>query len=230
MAMRQAVAGLASRVPKASKSTTCGVLFASRETVARAGVVRLASRLVAPPSTSTGAGKRRTATALLGGAALAAGSWAATDDSAIQADGSGRQRTFIMVKPDGMQRGLAAKVLARFEDRGFQLVAARVLVPTKEHMEEHYAEHKGRPFYPGLCEFMSSGPVLAMVFEGDDVVSVGRLMIGKTKPVDSPPGTIRGDHGVTSSSFANVVHGSDSLESAEREIQLWFPDQELAEW
>ena len=118
--------------------------------------------------------------------------------------------------------------MSRFEKRGYKLLAAKVMVPTREIAESHYQEHKGRPFFPALIDFITSGPVLAMVWEGVDVVKVGRMMIGTTRPVDSPPGTIRGDVAIVrDGGCGNVVHGSDSEAAANREIDLWFGPAEM---
>ena len=111
--------------------------------------------------------------------------------------------------------------MARFEKRGFQLLAAQLIVPTRELLQEHYADLSGKPFFAGLVEFMASGPVLAMVFQGKDAVKTARRMLGETNPLASNPGTVRGDYCIDMG--RNVCHGSDSAESAEREIKLWFP-------
>lgn len=139
-----------------------------------------------------------------------------------------RERTFIAVKPDGVQRGLVTSIFSRFERRGYKLVAIKMLVPTPELLKQHYAEHVGKPFYPKMEAFMSSGPVVATVWEGKDVVKQGRAMLGATDPIKSAPGTIRGDFGIDMG--RNVCHGSDSVESAEREIKLWFKDDEVVSW
>jgi nucleoside-diphosphate kinase len=132
-----------------------------------------------------------------------------------------RERTFIMVKPDGVQRGLVGEIIKRFESRGFQLLAAQLQSPNKAHFEKHYADLAQKPFYPGLVEYMTTGPVMALVFTGKNVVKTGRVMLGATNPLDSAPGTIRGDFGIDVG--RNICHGSDSVESAEKEIALWFP-------
>ena len=126
-----------------------------------------------------------------------------------------------MIKPDGMQRGLLGKIVAQFEKRGFKMAAMKVCRPSKAHLEKHYADLAKKPFFPALIEYMTSGPVCAMVWEGDNVVLTGRKMLGATKPFDSAPGTIRGDL-ATETQF-NVTHGSDSPESSAREIALFFP-------
>ncbi len=135
------------------------------------------------------------------------------------------ERTLVLVKPDGVRRGLCGEVLARIERKGYRLAAVELVQPTAELLAAHYAEHAARPFYGPLVEFMGSGPVLAIVAEGDCVISAFRLMAGATNPVQAAPGTIRGDFGREwcGSVTENIVHGSDSPESAAREIGLWFP-------
>ncbi|WP_456363991.1 nucleoside-diphosphate kinase [Priestia aryabhattai] len=130
------------------------------------------------------------------------------------------ERSFIMVKPDGVNRGLIGEIVRRFEQKGYKLIDAKLTQATKELAEEHYAEHIGKPFFNELVEFIISGPVFAMIWEGEDIVEVSRMMIGANKPVNALPGTIRGDFS-HSTSF-NVIHGSDSVNSAKREINLWF--------
>lgn len=132
------------------------------------------------------------------------------------------ERTFIMVKPDGVQRGLAGEIMSRFERRGYQMVACELQSPSREHLEKHYSDLSSKPFFTGLVDFMISGPVLAMVFVGKDVVKTGRRILGETNPLSSNPGTIRGDFGIDMG--RNICHGSDSVESAEKEIALWFPN------
>ena len=130
------------------------------------------------------------------------------------------ERTFIIVKPDGFARGLVGEVLARAERKGFRLVDARILTPTQELLDRHYAEHVTKGFYAGLVEFMTSGPVFAAILEGENVIAGFRSLAGATNPIDATPGSIRGDF--ATSTQRNIVHGSDSAESAEREIALWF--------
>lgn len=140
-------------------------------------------------------------------------------------EGIRMEKTFIMVKPDGVQRNLVGEIVARFEKKGFTLVGAKLMNVSREKAEEHYAEHKERPFFGELVDFITSGPVFAMVWEGDKVISTARNMMGKTNPADAAPGTIRGDYAV--SVGMNIIHGSDSAESAEREIGLWFSKDEI---
>lgn len=134
-------------------------------------------------------------------------------------------KTFIMVKPDGVQRGLVGEVVKRFEDKGFQLLGGKFMQISQDLAKKHYAEHAERPFFDDLVEFITSGPVFAMVWAGEEVVTVSRKMIGATNPQEADLGTIRGDFGQVSRK--NLVHGSDSNESAEREIALFFEAGEL---
>ncbi|MFH0815641.1 MAG: nucleoside-diphosphate kinase [Methanobacteriota archaeon] len=134
-------------------------------------------------------------------------------------------RTFAMVKPDGVQRGLVGEVVARFERRGLKIAAMKMMQISRELAERHYGEHKGKPFYEPLVGFITSGPVVAMVLEGENAVQVVRDMMGKTDPQKSAPGTIRADFGMAMS--RNIIHGSDSDASAEREIGLFFRPDEL---
>jgi nucleoside-diphosphate kinase len=138
------------------------------------------------------------------------------------------ERTFIMVKPDGVQRNLIGEIVARFERKGFQLVGAKLMQVSRELAEQHYAEHKERPFFGELVDFITSGPVFAMVWEGENVIATARQMMGKTNPQEAAPGTIRGDYGLTVGK--NVIHGSDSPQSAEREIKLFFKEEELVNY
>ncbi|WP_139489169.1 nucleoside-diphosphate kinase [Brevibacillus dissolubilis] len=135
------------------------------------------------------------------------------------------ERTFIMVKPDGVQRNLTGEIVARFEKKGFKLAGAKLMNVSRELAEEHYGEHKERPFFGELVDFITSGPVFAMVWEGANVIATARNMMGKTNPADAAPGTIRGDFAV--SVGMNIIHGSDSPESAAREIGLWFNESEV---
>ncbi|KAM0853445.1 hypothetical protein ACQ4PT_051061 [Festuca glaucescens] len=138
------------------------------------------------------------------------------------------ERTFIAIKPDGVQRGLISEIVSRFERKGFKLVAIKLVVPSKEFAEKHYHDLKERPFFSGLCDFLSSGPVLAMVWEGEGVIKYGRKLIGATDPQKSEPGTIRGDLAVVVG--RNIIHGSDGPETAKDEIALWFTPKELVSY
>ncbi len=137
----------------------------------------------------------------------------------------GIERTFALVKPDGVQRGLVGGIVRRFERRGLKLVALKMLTVSRPLAEAYYAEHKGKGFYDGLIRYITSGPAVAMVLEGDDAVAVARQMMGATDPKKAGPGTIRGDFGQQIG--RNVIHGSDSAESAKREIALFFTAAEL---
>ena len=130
-----------------------------------------------------------------------------------------------MVKPDAVARRLTGEIVARIERRGFAIRGMKLIQVTPEQAAAHYAEHEGKPFYPGLVEFITSGPVVAMVLEGPSAVSTVRTMMGATNPLDSAPGTIRGDYALEIGE--NAVHGSDSPASAEREIAIYFSDAEL---
>ncbi|MBC8329391.1 MAG: nucleoside-diphosphate kinase [Planctomycetes bacterium] len=137
------------------------------------------------------------------------------------------ETTLILFKPDALHRGLVGRILARFEDKGLQLAGLRLLRMSPEMAAKHYAEHLGKPFYGGLVGFMTSSPIVAMALRGPQAVGVARRLMGKTFGIDAEPGTLRGDFGC-SKSF-NLLHGSDSAESAERELALFFPDG-LEDW
>lgn len=135
---------------------------------------------------------------------------------------SDMETTFVMVKPDGVQRGLVGEIINRFERKGLKLVGLRSLIPSQEIAEEHYAVHKERPFYNGLISFITSGPVVAMAWSGIDAISVARIIIGATNGREALPGTIRGDFGMDIG--FNLIHGSDGEETASSELALWFPE------
>ncbi|MDF2669063.1 MAG: Ndk2 [Paenibacillus sp.] len=135
------------------------------------------------------------------------------------------EKTFMMVKPDGVERGLIGEIVQRFERRGFQLVGSKLMQIPKELAEKHYEEHFGRPYYDDLMGFITSGPVFAMVWEGDQVIALSRIMMGKTNTLEALPGTIRGDFAIHTN--RNIIHGSDSPENAEREIAIFFKPEEL---
>lgn len=138
------------------------------------------------------------------------------------------ERTFLMIKPDAVQRNLIGTIITRIENKGLKLVGAKLMTVSKSLAEEHYAEHQGKPFYDGLISFITSAPVFAMVVEGQDAVAVSRHIIGSTNPSEATPGSIRGDLGLTVG--RNIIHGSDSVESAKREISLWFNEEEISEY
>ena len=138
------------------------------------------------------------------------------------------ERTFVMIKPDGVQRRLIGKVIQRIEEAGLKVVAMKFLKVSKQLAEKHYEVHKGKPFYEGLIKYITSGPVVAMVVEGMNAIERIRILVGATDPQKANPGTIRGD-------FAqhigrNIIHASDAKETAEKEIKLWFKDEEIVEY
>lgn len=132
------------------------------------------------------------------------------------------EKTFLMVKPDGVQRNLIGEIVSRFEKKGFKLAGAKLMVISDDLAKTHYGEHKERPFFGELVDFITSGPVFAMVWEGENVIKTARDMMGATNPQEAATGTIRGEFGVTVGK--NIIHGSDSPESAEREINLFFEE------
>lgn len=138
------------------------------------------------------------------------------------------ERTFIMIKPDGVQRHLVGEIISRFEAKGFTLVGLKMMKVSRELAEQHYDVHKGKPFFSSLVDFIISAPVTAMVWEGENVVAAARKIIGTTDPINAEPGSIRGDFGV--SIGRNLIHGSDAIETARREIELWFKEEELVGW
>merc|ERR1712012_1278030 len=138
------------------------------------------------------------------------------------------ERTFIMIKPDGVARNLVAKIIERFEQRGYKLVAMKFMQAGTDLLNQHYSDLKEKPFFPSLIKHIGSGPVVPMVWEGKDVVRQGRSMLGETDPLKSKPGSIRGDFSVGMG--RNIIHGSDSVESAKKEISLWFKEEELMCW
>lgn len=138
------------------------------------------------------------------------------------------ERTLILVKPDGVQRGLIGAIISRFERRGLKLVGMKFLQMSDELAARHYAVHEGKPFYAGLVEYIVSGPVVAMVWEGQDAVAAARSTMGITNPAQAAPGTIRGDYGMEIG--RNLVHGSDSPDNAVKEVELFFEPDELVDW
>lgn len=138
------------------------------------------------------------------------------------------ERTFIAIKPDGVQRHLVGEIIRRFEAKGFTLVGLKMMQVSRELAEKHYEVHQGKPFFPGLINFITSAPVIAMVWEGENVVTAARNLIGATNPTTANTGSIRGDFGV--SIGRNLIHGSDAIETAKTEIALWFKDEELVDW
>ncbi|MGF7184203.1 nucleoside-diphosphate kinase [Desulfitispora alkaliphila] len=138
------------------------------------------------------------------------------------------ERTFVMVKPDGVQRNLAGKIISKFEERGYKIVGLKMMQMPQELAEQHYGEHKEKPFFQPLIQYITSGPIVAMVLEGKGVVRAARKMMGATNPQEADPGTIRGTYAVEIG--RNVIHGSDSVDSAKREIELYFKPEELVSY
>jgi nucleoside-diphosphate kinase len=138
------------------------------------------------------------------------------------------ERTYVMVKPDGVHRGLVGTIIQRFEHRGYKLIALKMVTPSRELLENHYSDLKEKKFFPSLIEYMLMGPVVAMVWQGMAVVSTGRKIVGATNPLDSTPGTIRGDFCIDTG--RNIIHASDKVEAAEKEIALWFTPAEVQSW
>ena len=138
------------------------------------------------------------------------------------------ERTLVLIKPDAVQRGLMGEITARLEQRGLRLVAARFLLVERSLAERHYAVHKGKPFYDGLIAYITSAPVMAMVWEGPNAIAAVRQTMGSTRPTEAAPGSIRHDFGLTVG--RNLTHASDSPETAEEEVKLWFKPAELVAW
>jgi nucleoside-diphosphate kinase len=138
------------------------------------------------------------------------------------------ERTFIAIKPDGVQRGLVGEIIRRLENKGFTLVGMKFVTVSRELAEQHYDVHRDKPFFSSLVSFITSGPVVAMVWEGKDVIASARKIIGATKPNEADPGTIRGDFGIDIG--RNLIHGSDAEDTAKKEIDLWFKPEELVSW
>lgn len=138
------------------------------------------------------------------------------------------QRTLVVIKPDGVQRALVGKIIARFEERGLKLIAVKMVQVKREFAEKHYEVHKGKFFYEGLVSYITSSPVVAMVLDGHEAIQVVRDMVGKTRPWEAAPGTIRGDFAMMG--LRNLIHASDAPETAEKEIALWFNRDELVSY
>jgi nucleoside-diphosphate kinase len=138
------------------------------------------------------------------------------------------ERTLVLIKPDGVQRGLIGEILGRFERKGLKVVGLRLLQVSRPMAEEHYAVHRGKHFYAGLVEFIISGPVAAVALEGPDAIAMTRSMVGKTMPNEAEPGTIRGDLGI--SGLRNLIHASDAAATAQTELALWFGDEPLLDY
>lgn len=139
-----------------------------------------------------------------------------------------QEQTLVIIKPDGVQRGLVGEIIGRLERRGLKIVAMELRVIERELAERHYGEHKGKPFYDGLVDYITSGPVVTLVLEGPQAIAATRATMGATRPVEAAPGTIRGDLGMMVG--RNLIHGSDSPESAAREVALFFPNGVASGW
>ena len=135
------------------------------------------------------------------------------------------ERTFIAIKPDGVKRNLIGRIITRFEEKGYKIIGLKLLLPTEEMAAKHYAEHYGKPFYPRLIKYITSGPIVAMVVEGPNVIAEARRMMGSTKPEEAEAGTIRFEYAICQE--YNIIHGSDCVASAEREIAIYFKPEEL---
>ena len=138
------------------------------------------------------------------------------------------ETTLVLLKPDAVQRGLAGEIISRLEKTGLKITGMKLMQVSQELANEHYGEHVGKPFFDGLVSFITSGPIVAMALEGNGAVAIVRKTMGATNPADSPPGTVRGDYGIDIG--RNLVHGSDSAESAKREVALFFDDAELSDY
>ena len=138
------------------------------------------------------------------------------------------ERTFLMIKPDGVQRNLVGEIIKRLETKGYTLVGLKMVQVSRDLAEKHYDVHKDKPFFTGLVDFIVSSPVVAMVWQGEGVVATARKIIGSTNPLSAEPGTIRGDYGL--SIGRNIIHGSDAVETAQTEISLWFAEEEICSW
>jgi nucleoside-diphosphate kinase len=173
----------------------------------------------------------------LGATAFAGASYYSFANTSVKADdkvphtgipGTRFERTFIAIKPDGVQRGIVGEIIQRFEKKGYKLVGLKVVKPTKQFAEQHYADLSKKPFFPSLVNYFSSGPVVAMVWEGRNAIVNGRKIVGATNPADAEAGSVRGDLCIDIG--RNIIHGSDGPESAKDEISLWFKEGEVASW
>ncbi|XP_062180691.1 nucleoside diphosphate kinase 3-like [Phragmites australis] len=222
----KAARSLLSAVSQAQRSSSSSVLTAEGRNAALATLTNLGRKtLPTVYSYHKAGGSHRHAHGWGWLAAVPAAVYMLQDQEAHAAE---MERTFIAIKPDGVQRGLISEIVSRFERKGYKLVAIKLIVPSKEFAQKHYHDLKDRPFFNGLCDFLSSGPVLAMVWEGEGVIKYGRKLIGATDPQKSEPGTIRGDLAVVVG--RNIIHGSDGPETAKDEIALWFEPKELVSY
>ncbi|KAL7438554.1 hypothetical protein ACHAXH_006259 [Discostella pseudostelligera] len=209
-----------------STATRSIATTAARRAATRRGVSSMAVRAATASSGAT----KLASIAFVGATAMMAYQNDNSNKFAVQCDvipvqgvpGTNRERTFLAVKPDGVQRGLIGDIIARFEKRGYKLVGLKMVWPTLEMAQNHYKDLSKKPFYPSLCKFFSSGPIICMCWEGKDIINQGRQMLGETQPLASKPGSIRGDYSIDLG--RNICHGSDSPESAEHELKMWFPE------
>lgn len=204
-----------SRVTRAFSASATPIAAASNSRLINATLFAAAG-VAAAVLAGTSSSSASTTTARCDAAATAA------DPPVYGRPGTNQERTFIAVKPDGVQRGLIGDIIARFEKRGYKLVGLKMVWPTLRMAEEHYADLRKKPFYPGLTKFFSSGPIVCMCWEGKDAIKQGRQMLGETQPLASKPGSIRGDYSIDLG--RNICHGSDSPEGAEHELTMWFPE------
>jgi len=209
-----------------SAATRSVASSAARRVVTRTASVRtastVASRAAAAPLSAKFSGLALVAAST---AVFVAQSKSSVECAALPVQGvpgTNQERTFLAVKPDGVQRGLIGDIISRFEKRGYKLVGLKMVWPTLEMAQNHYADLSKKPFYPGLCKFFSSGPVVCMCWEGKDAINQGRQMLGETQPLASKPGSIRGDFSIDLG--RNICHGSDSPASAQHELEMWFPE------
>ncbi|XP_050379120.1 nucleoside diphosphate kinase 3-like [Argentina anserina] len=217
-------ASRAARSFLSAPKTTSRFFFSEGQAVATAAAVTLRGKVPAFASNFGRAGSEN-ASWISAALAVPAAAYMLLDQEVHAAE---FERTFIAIKPDGVQRGLISEIIARFERKGFKLVGIKVVVPSKDFAQKHYHDLSERPFFNGLCDFLSSGPVIAMVWEGEGVIKYGRKLIGATDPQKSEPGTIRGDLAVVVG--RNIIHGSDGPETAKDEINLWFKPNELVSY
>ncbi|CAM9619440.1 unnamed protein product [Choristocarpus tenellus] len=188
----------------------------------------LAFLFLLPPLHATSSAPTCSSTNVVPGSCTAAGPEEESPVPFTGLPGTASERSFFAIKPDGVQRGLVGEVLTRFERKGWKLVALKLVVPSRTLVENHYEEHMGKPFFENLVTYFCSGPVVAMVWEGNNTIAGGRKMLGATNPLDAEIGTIRGDF--CTSAGRNLVHASDSPQSALREIGLWFREEETTHW
>jgi len=214
---------------------TATVARPAARSASRLQLSQVATRTFVSGTAQATSSSARTGAMLIGAAAFAGASYYSF--ASVKADdkvphtglpGTRFERTFIAIKPDGVQRGIVGEIIQRFEKKGYKLVGLKVVKPTKQFAEQHYADLSKKPFFPSLVNYFSSGPVVAMVFEGRNAIVNGRKIVGATNPADAEAGSVRGDLCIDIG--RNIIHGSDGPESAKDEISLWFKEGELANW